>query len=65
MTALNIMEENSFPHFEKIRELVAAGDYKGADEHFVKHISYERLSTQKPLQLPACRAAQARLPEHR
>ena len=33
------MEENSFPHFEKIRELVAAGDYKGADEHFVKHIS--------------------------
>jgi len=33
------MEENSFPHFEKIRELVAAEDYKAADEHFVKHIS--------------------------
>ncbi|MGB2092006.1 MAG: glycosyl hydrolase family 95 catalytic domain-containing protein [Akkermansiaceae bacterium] len=33
------MEENSFPHFEKIRELVAAEDYKAADEYFMKHIS--------------------------
>lgn len=33
------MEENSFPHFEKIRELVAAEDYKEADAYFRKHIS--------------------------
>jgi alpha-L-fucosidase 2 len=33
------MEENGFPHFEKIRELEAAGDYKGADEYFKEHLS--------------------------
>ena len=33
------MEEHAFPHFEKIRELEAAGDYKGADDTFVEHIS--------------------------
>ena len=32
-------EENAFPHLEKIRELEAAGDYKGADEYFKDHLS--------------------------
>lgn len=32
-------EENAFPHLEKIRELEAAGDYKGADEYFKEHLS--------------------------
>ncbi len=42
------MEENSFPNFEKIRELVAAEDYKGADEHFVQHISTKGSPNKSP-----------------
>jgi alpha-L-fucosidase 2 len=33
------MREDAFPHFERIRELEAAGDYKGADEYFRAEIS--------------------------
>ena len=41
-------EENAFPHFEKIRELEAAGDYKGADDYFVEHISRKGSSSKNP-----------------
>jgi len=33
------MEENGFQYFEKIRELEAAGDFKGADDYFTENIS--------------------------
>ena len=33
------MAENSFEHLEKVRELEAAGEFKGADAYFEKHVS--------------------------
>jgi alpha-L-fucosidase 2 len=41
-------DENEFPHFEKIRELEAAGDYKGADDYFEEHISRKGSSSKNP-----------------
>lgn len=41
-------EENAFPHLEKIRELEAAGDYKGADEYFKEHISNKGSAPKSP-----------------
>ena len=43
------MREDAFPHFEKIRELEAAGDYKGADDYFKEHISSKGSSGKNPL----------------
>ena len=43
------MEENTFPHFEKIRELEAEGDFKGADDYFTKHISSKGSQRKNPL----------------
>jgi alpha-L-fucosidase 2 len=43
------MAENTFPHFEKIRELEAAGDYKGADEYFIANISKKGSGRKNPL----------------
>jgi alpha-L-fucosidase 2 len=42
------MEENGFPHFEKIRELEAAGDYKGADDYFKEHLSNKGSPSKNP-----------------
>ncbi|MBT3191182.1 MAG: glycoside hydrolase family 95 protein, partial [Verrucomicrobia bacterium] len=33
------MPENCLVHLEKVRELEAAGDFKGADTYFAKHVS--------------------------
>ncbi|WDE99386.1 glycoside hydrolase N-terminal domain-containing protein [Lentisphaera profundi] len=33
------MDENLFPHLEKVKELEASGDYKAADDYFQKFIS--------------------------
>ena len=33
-----VMPEGSFEHLEKVRELETAGDYRGADQYFQKHI---------------------------
>ncbi len=33
-----LMDENSFEHLEKVRELEASGDYQGADQYFQKHL---------------------------
>ena len=41
-------EENAFPHLEKIRELEAAGDYKGADEYFKEHLSNKGSAPKSP-----------------
>jgi len=41
-------EENAFPHLEKIRELEAAGDCKGADEYFKEHISNKGSAPKSP-----------------
>ena len=41
-------EENAFPHLEKIRELEAAGDYRGADEYFKEHISNKGSAPKNP-----------------
>ena len=41
-------EENAFPLYEKIRELEAAGDYKGADDYFMEHISRKGSSSKNP-----------------
>ena len=43
------MREDAFPHFEKIRELEAAGDYKGADDYFKEHISSKGSTRKSPL----------------
>ena len=43
------MREDAFPHFEKIRELEAAGDYKGADDYFKEHISSKGSRGKHPL----------------
>jgi len=42
------MEENAFPHFEKIRELEAAGDYRGADAYFREHLSTKGSPAKSP-----------------
>ena len=43
------MREDAFPHFEKIRELEAAGDYKGADDYFTENISSKGSRSGNPL----------------
>ncbi|MDB4055821.1 glycoside hydrolase N-terminal domain-containing protein, partial [Akkermansiaceae bacterium] len=43
------MREDAFPHFEKIRELEAAGDYKGADDYFTENISSKGSRSCNPL----------------
>ena len=43
------MRDGIFPHLEKIRELEAAGDYKGADDYFSKEISGQGSARKNPL----------------
>ena len=42
------MPENCFEHLEKVRELEAAGDFRGADKYFARHISRGGSTEKRP-----------------
>ena len=43
-----LMPENCFEHLEKVRELEAAGDFRGADKYFARHISRGGSAVKRP-----------------